>query len=278
MSEENMGLEIAKETIKEVAKDFYADAGKPIVQPTSEVVGLVPRAIKAALSPLEKWILQKEYNVAETKKMLEEKLRNTPPELIEAPEPHIAVPALQYISYCMDNNELRDMYANLLANSMNRVVKNGVHPGYVEIIKQLSPDEAKILKYMNLHNTIPTITMRYVNKGGSGIDIIKNFSDVGEKVNCESPQDIAKYFDNLVRLGLINNAGGLYSLTDKTAYEPLKNHRWVVPHSSEESVKSMGFDKISFKESYVSISSYGKSFCSICLDSPQTITIEAKKG
>ena len=38
---------------------------------------LLVRAIHVALSPLEKWVLQKEYNVAETKKLLEEKLANT---------------------------------------------------------------------------------------------------------------------------------------------------------------------------------------------------------
>ena len=160
--EENIGLEIAREATKEVAKDAYSDAVKPVVQPTGELVGLLPRAIKAALAPVEKWVLQREYNVAETKKLLEEKLSAVPPELIEAPEPHIAVPAIQYISYCMDNEDLRDMYANLLANSMNKVVKNGVHPGFVEIIKQLCPDEAKILKYIMHKETIPIITLTYI--------------------------------------------------------------------------------------------------------------------
>ena len=136
MSEKEI-LDVTTEVAKEIAKNVYNDAGKPVAKPTGELVGLIPRAIKAALSPLEKWILQREYNVAETKKLLEEKLQNTPPELIESPAPHIAVPAMQYISYCMDNEELREMYANLLANSMNKVVKDGVHPGFVEIIKQL---------------------------------------------------------------------------------------------------------------------------------------------
>lgn len=134
------------DAVKEVAKDAYVDGGRPVVKPTGELLGLVPRAIKAALAPVEKWVLQREYNIAETQRLLEEKLKNISPDQIEAPEAYIAVPALQNISYCMDNAELRDMYANLLANSMNKVVKNGVHPGFVEIIKQLSPDEAKILR------------------------------------------------------------------------------------------------------------------------------------
>lgn len=274
MSEENIGLEIAKETVKEVAKDVYVDGGRPIVKPTGELVGLIPRAIKAALFPLEKWILQREFNLAEVNQLLEVKHQNTDPDLIEAPEPYIAVPALQYISYCMDNDELRDMYANLLANSMNKVVKNGVHPGFVEIIKQLSPDEAKILKYMKSNTTIPTITLRYVRNAGGGIDIIKNFSDVGELASCENPEDVNIYFDNLIRLGLLIDSGGVASLTDKTRYEPLKKHKTITSNVSDIAVKFLGFDKTSFEEGYVSLTSYGKKFCSICLDVPKTINLE----
>lgn len=272
MDEKDM-VDIAKEATKEIAKDVYSDAVKPVVKPTGEIVGLVPRAIKAALCPLEKWIMQREYNIAETKKLLEEKLQNTPPEFIEPPEPHIAVPTMQYISYCMDNTELRDMYANLLANSMNKVVKNGVHPGFVEIIKQLSPDEAKILKYMKSNSTMPTITLRYEDENGSGIDIIKNFSNVGELSKCERPNEVAKYFDNLIRLGLLTSAESMSSLTDKSLYEPLKNHRWVIPHSTDDKAKQKGFAKVNFGESFVELTSYGRSFCDICLSTQNVITI-----
>lgn len=270
MSEKEM-LDVTTEVAKEIAKDAYDDVGRPVMKPTGELIGLVPRAIKAAFAPLEKWILQREYNVAETKKLLEEKLQNTPPELIESPAPHIAVPAMQYISYCMDNEELREMYANLLANSMNKVVKDGVHPGFVEIIKQLSPDEAKILKYMSTHKTIPTITLRYLHTNGGGIDIIKDFSDVGETTGCEKPQDIASYFDNLTRLGLIVNAGAFSSLTDKKRYEPLKTHRWVASQATIENANAIGFEKINFEEGFVKLSSYGESFCSICLETKKVV-------
>lgn len=268
MSEDNK-----VDVLKEIAKDVYEDAGRPVVKPTGELAGLVPRAVKAALAPLEKWILQREYNVAETQKLLEEKLKNVPSELIQPPEAHVAVPALQYISYCMDNDELRNMYANLLASSMISVVKSGVHPGFVEIIKQLAPDEAKILKYMFTYdNILPTITLRYVDEDGGGIDIIKNFSNVGELSKCENdtPKDISKYFDNLLRLGLIKLPGELSSLTNKNLYTPLKTHKYIVPIATDEIAKKNGFSKIDMGESFVQLSSYGAAFCSICLVSVKT--------
>lgn len=71
--------EAALDIAKVVTKEVYADVGHPIAKPTGELVGLVPRAIRAALAPVEKWVLEREYNVAETKKLLEEKLKTFHP-------------------------------------------------------------------------------------------------------------------------------------------------------------------------------------------------------
>lgn len=263
----------SKDIAKEVAKEAYADLAHPVAKSSGELLGLVPRAIKAALTPVEKWILQKEYNIAETKKLLEEKLKNVPPEQIQPPEAYIAVPALQYISYCMDNQELRDMYANLLASSMVNVVKNGVHPGFVEIIKQLCPDEAKILRYFSSHTVIPTITLHYKKKGETGhVDIVKDFSNIGEIVGCEQPYNIKEYFDNLIRLGLLDSAKGMSYLTDKSKYEPLKSHEYLHQFLDPGAIEAAGFETSGFDESIISLTDYGESFCRICLTDIAVVT------
>ena len=252
---------------KEFTKDVYADGGKPIVKPTGELIGLVPRAIKAALEPLEKWILQREYNIEETKKLLEEKLKNVPPELIQPPEAFTAVPAFQYISYCMDSRELRDMYANLLANSMNVLTKEGVHPSFVEIIKQLVPDEAKILRYIYTHNPneIPTIDLKYRNENNVNIDVIRNFSNIGELSNCEYPLDICSYIDNFARLGLIIHSPALSRLAELSLYEPLEKHSYIQEKINSAAKNAEGFTRASIEKKYISMTEYGKKFCKICL-------------
>lgn len=265
MSDKNNSSDSAKDAVKEIAKEAYQDGAKPVVKPTGELIALLPRTIKAALAPLERWILQREYNIEETKKLLEEKLKNVPPEEIEPPEAHIAVPALQYISYCMDNAELRDMYANLLANSMNKVVKNGVHPGFVEIIKQLCPDEAKILRYLSTYYVIPTITLRYEDDNGAGIDVIRNFSNVGELTQCENSIEVNKYFDNLIRLGLLEMSGQYSSLTDQNLYLPLENHPYVLRYEKKDFVNNSGYKKFNITRNYIRITDFGKEFCKICI-------------
>lgn len=252
-----------KDTFKELAKEAYNDIGKPIAKPLGKTLGLIPRAIKAALLPLEKWILEREYNLAETEKLLAEKLKNIPPEQITTPDAYVAVPALQYISYCMDNNELRDMYANLLANSMNKVVKNGVHPSFAEIIKQLSPDEAKILKYISLRRFVATITLRYENDLAQGVDVVRNFSNIGELTGCEYPLKIGAYFDNLMRLGLLFQPYGQY-ITIPRMYEILKEHQFIETKIAELKYNP-NYTKTKIAEGMMEITSYGKQFCDICI-------------
>ena len=256
------------EIAKELAKDIYADGGREIVKSTSSTINLIPRAIKAALSPLEKWIMLKEYNLEVVRRLLEKKLENISFDKISTPEPYVAVPAVEYLSYSIDNDTLREMYANLLAHSMVDVVKNSVHPGFVDIIKQLSPDEAKILKYMNDdHNVVPTINVRYQNGKGEGLDIVKNFSDIGEKSGCEIPNSTEQVFDNLSRLGLVDKTE-LGALINKDLYKPLKEHKFLDEYRNIQKFKEQGF-KLNFTESMVQLTAFGRVFCYVCIEDVQ---------
>lgn len=257
--------ELMTECAKEVAKEVYQDGGKPVVKATGSLLGLVPRAIKAAFLPLEKWIVGREYNLAETEKLLQLKLENISPDQIESPEAHIAVPALQYISYCMDNEELRNMYANLLANSMNSAVKNGVHPSFVEIIKQLCPDEAKILRQIYMETSIPVITIFEESKDNVCVDIVREFSDIGERSQCEFPLKIDIYFDNLARLGLIQREPHGIRLPDRDLYNNLCKNQYIQNKLTHYD-KNKKNKRYRLEEGIISISSFGEAFCRICLD------------
>lgn len=258
--------DVLAEIGKEVVKQGYKDIGDNVVSPVSKLIGTLPATLNALLLPLNQWIASRQYKLEETKKLLASKLEKVVPEDLVSPEAYIAVPALQYISYCMDNEELRDMYANLLASSMNKVVRNGVHPSFVEIIKQLSPDEAKIMRYIAQQEGFPLLGVRYENPNTSdGFDILKHFSDIGYKINCEYPQDFPKYLDNLVRLGLVELEPER-SLTFKKFYIPLKEHPdfqklLVIP----ENYKKVGYVQPKEILHFGIITNFGRHFCRICI-------------
>jgi len=167
----------------------------------------------------------------------------------------------------MDNEELREMYANLLANSMNKVVKNGVHPSYVEIIKQLSPDEAKIINYLNKCKVYPCIGIKLVNDDGSFIEVSKFFSDLPELAKCENIIDYNKYLDNLERLGLIEKHNDKY-LNENSFYEKIKENQYFkkINEIAQNKMKIvMKYKKMEYIKEYIELTIYGKEFCNICL-------------
>ena len=209
----------------ETVPDIYDDALKPAAQESGKTLALIPRAINAALSPLRQWIAQREYNVAETEKLLAKKLENIEPEKIVSPEPYVAVPALQAISYSMNSDELRELYANLLAKSMCIDTKNSVHPSFVEIIRQMSPLDAATFKIILNTDLRPLIDMKIRSPksvGGGTNTIFRNVS----WISAYPYKQLMVSFDNLERLNLINISDSYYTHSEN--YQSATNTSFYV--------------------------------------------------
>lgn len=248
---------VAHETVSKI----YDDVVSPSAKPLGNILSLVTRAINVALSPYDLWLTKKELNIQRTKKLLEQELLNIPPDKIVQPESYVAVPALQQIAYSFDSDELRKMYAKLLATSMNSDKKWEVHPAFVDIIKQLTPDEAKFLSKLKNNQVQPLINITR-NKQTTGYIIIRNhYTDFAIGV-CDNPQNTTKYLDNLERLKLINIQNNI-GLTNKNLYKRLQNLPEVV-----ELVKKVRLnegDTIEYQKGIFELTDFGKEFCNICL-------------
>lgn len=252
---------IIEETAKQLpTKEIYRDIGNPVLKPSGELLGLVPRTINAALEPLHEWILQKEYNIERTKMLLENKLQDVSPENIITPEPYVAIPAFQAISYSINNDLLKNLYANLLASAMDKTKKDYVHPSYTEIIKQLSPDEAKVLNIISKQNIIPVLWVRKMNKNDNGgWYVVRNFTLINEKANCDVPDRIPAYLENLERLKLIN-INQYAHLTSEGAYDDVENHPYIKNLIEQEDNDY----EYKTQRGYLEVSLFGQSFCEIC--------------
>jgi len=258
---EDIGNEIAKEFVSQTAGKTYDDVAHPAASATGQLVSFIPRTIKVWLGKWEKWIINGEYSIKETEKLLEKKLANIAEDKITEPEAYVAVPAIQQLSYSLDSEDLREMYANLLASSMNADAKENVHPAFVEIIKQLCPDEAKLLKRISLNgDEYPLISIHRVNPDRSFNVIMRNFSDIAFET-CENPLNIYSYLDNLERLKLIEIPYDGY-LTDEKVYNPLKNHEIVKNITSQILPEGCHWD---FKKNYFFLTAFGKHFVRVCL-------------
>lgn len=211
-----------------VALEIYKDTLQPSTQPIGAVLSYLPRTIRLAFSKWEKWIINGEESLRITAEMLKDRISQIPENKIVEPEAYVAVPAIQQIAYCQNNDTLRELYANLLASSMNSDKKWQVHPSFVDIIKQITPDEAKIINFIPSFkkNLLPLIDVKLYDKNANGKVghqlFITNFTTVGLDI-IENPMNICSYIDNLVRLNILE-IPATYHLTNTELYKPLENN------------------------------------------------------
>lgn len=189
-------LKLPNETINKI----YDDIAHPSATETGKFISRIPRAINAAFSSLDCWILQREHNVQKTKILLEENLKNVEADKIVNPEPYVAVPAIQALSYSMDSDELRKMYANLLAKSIYSDTKSDVHPAFVEIIRNLSPLDCNVFECIMKKGEIGYYEMRVYNVG---TDLYRVIFPYITEFEFSSYDKIAASIDNLARNNLV---------------------------------------------------------------------------
>lgn len=251
--------------IAKIVPEAYRDLVQPTAREVGKLVALVPEAVNAALAPLKKWIEVKKYNVEGTKRLLEKKLENIDPNCIETPEAYVAVPALQAIGYSMDNEELRNLYANLLATSMIRDTKWRVHPSYVEIIKQLTPDEAKLLKVLNGEtDSYPLIDIHVVDDRRNFKVYLRNFTTLAIGI-CENADNIYSYLDNLARLKIIEIPFGV-RMADDDVYKPLEEYHEIKALLSGSDLYPLPEgSKWEIQRKKFNVTDYGKKFMKVCV-------------
>ncbi len=204
---ENGGVvgETAK-AVAELAKSvpIYQDAIQPAAKEAGKSLHLVARAVNAALTPVEGLVWGVEKIRDFVRERVAAKLDNVPPEDVQQPKPHIAVPAIEALRYTGAESDLAELYANLLATSMDKATAYRAHPGFVDMIKNMSPDEARIMKFLATSGSQPLVNVKAIQKEGGGFQIVhRHLSLIGIKATCDHVPLAATYLDNLVRLGLI---------------------------------------------------------------------------
>lgn len=243
-----------------VLEKTYDDIVHPSAKSVGNTLSLLPRTIGVLLGKWEKWVINGEESIKLTALAVQEKVSQIPEEKLTEPEPYVAIPAIQQLSYCYDSEELREMYANLLVSSMNTDTKYQVHPSFVDIIKQLTPDEAKLLKKLSKKNVFPLIDVRMNFPTGGYKETVHNFTDVSEDV-CDCPSNIFAYLDNFERLKLIDIKNDQH-LANDDFYKPLENHPEIKEIMSQALPEGY---KHEIHKGLFELTAFGREFIKICL-------------
>lgn len=240
-----------------------------VVQPAAKEIGAglqtVAKTVHIALAPVSALVWGFDQIKEFVGTSVAKRLEKIPQEKIITPPAQIAGPALEALKYTGHEETLREMYGKLLATAMDSDQTATAHPAFVEVIRQLNPDEARLCKLFKTGNGLPTIDLKAViDDKGTYKHILAHYSRIGYDAGCVRPQLIQQYLDNLARLGIVElPAAGLVYLSDKNEYQTIEKDPFVL--GGKEIIKQKGY-KPEIEYGIVRRTSFGKTFIEACVD------------
>jgi hypothetical protein len=251
-------MEEASKLIPEV----YKDLAKPATQEVGNIAG---RTVKALLSPVRAFLWSWEKIEEVVEEGINKRFEKIPEEHRKSPDPEIAVPLMQALTYTAQNETLREMYLNLLANAMDSSKDKKVHPSFVELIKQMNSLDAKVFDKLSLDKGYQKVINPHISLKGKGKTFIDATPEwfLGWTISEYDIFDISSSIVRLSKFGLVE------LLFDRTAgkdeYDELKNHQELKNILSKYQVANIGTElEIIGTKSILYVNEYGKQFLSAC--------------
>jgi len=163
--------------------------------------------------------------------------------------------------------ELQRRGAELMRRSSDVRVLEDAHPAFARILSEITPDEARILRFLYLEGAQPALDVRTNRPFGIGsVLVASGLSMVAERAGCRYLDRIDQYIVNLTRLGLVEFSKE--PVTDPGRYQVLEAQPMVT-----EALKAAGrFAKLVQRS--ILLTSFGREFCRTCL--PLTPPVQPK--
>lgn len=252
------------------AVPVYEDALQPVAQEAGKALKTLGGVINIALAPLAVMVYGYEVIKEELRNRLETRLAKIPPENIVSPPLQVVGPILEKYKFVHNSEDLSQMFINLLANAMDKDQVEKAHPSFVNIISELSPDEAKLIQMIKKEVALPKIDLIKktksnpdVESSGGYITIKNNFTVLGDKALLQHPTLTSSYLSNLERLMIIRISGGSMqdSYTNTALYKELEEHqeiKEIMATSTEEKT-------IEIVRGTIEITDFGEMFISAVL-------------
>lgn len=155
------------------------------------------------------------------------------------------------------DEELRRRGAHLLAQSADVRFDEHTHPAFTHILDELTPDEARILRFLCTDGPQPSVDVRTNRPFGVGSELVAaGLSMIGLQAGVRHLDRTQSYLNNLHRLGLL-----------WFSREPVAPGRYQVVEVQPEvaeALKRAGRAPKTIRRS-IHLTAFGEDFCRTCL-------------
>ncbi|MBS6673668.1 MAG: DUF4393 domain-containing protein [Haemophilus paraphrohaemolyticus] len=180
----------------------------------------------------QKYKIKQAANLEKYANEVKSGIEKIPEENIQEPKMSVVGPALEASKFYIEEDEIRGMFAKLIASSMDKTQSINIHPSFVEIIKVLSPLDAKNL-YSLYHGRDETISkIRVTNKENGNYTDHFNHIFLGNP-ECQDNNLIEFSIDNLIRLKLVDVSYSKYK-SDDSLYDKHRENELFLKFKTEQ--------------------------------------------
>lgn len=156
-----------------------------------------------------------------------ETMRDIPEESIQAPRGSVAGPAMQALTFALDEPDLKKLYLELLATASDSRVATSAHPSFVDALRQITAEEALLLP-VYLEGRKPLVrTELHVGPDQGRLIQDKHIAETrDDDGNLVAIPYFDTYVDNWSRLGLVTCVYD-NSMARESHYEWVDDHPTV---------------------------------------------------
>lgn len=270
MSDEPKGGEKPKNLAQQAFGEASANFGKEIAPLGTEAGAVALEIGRKFLDGVRKSVYGLEQIGVWLQEALAKRLKDVPPEKIVEPNPRIAVPATQALIYSMEDELIREMFANLLAADMNEETKKKAHPGFVEIIREMTPVDAKVLRKIAGRNQVE-LRVRH-QTGAKWNEITVRYA---MDIEGASVVEVNQAVSNLSRLGIVEIRQNEHPLLNELESFEKKLRDQFEPSAAslnqlpDEIKKKMGVEgnvTLIISKNGVFVTPFGQGFLEVCMN------------
>ncbi|NVD74563.1 DUF4393 domain-containing protein [Duganella sp. BJB488] len=208
-------LDLIKSIPPEVAKAAYHDAVSPALKETGKIGEDLVKTVRLVLFPLQYAATLQDRLARHFQKSIE----RVPEERRVAPVESLALPITEQLRFHDEKSVVGDMFVSLLARAMDKERVGEAHPAFVQIVSQLAPDEAVLIR--QIAGAQPSAYMRPQKKGVAVLLTDEREALIGASGMSEDqkrylqsvtvrpevlaqPELVYTYIEHLVSLGIVS--------------------------------------------------------------------------
>lgn len=270
----------------EIALEVYKDSLQPAMQAVGKSLGATFEFISIPFMGLQYINDKVKINLQHRLNEYKVNLEKIPVDKQVEVHPELGVPIIQRLSYTT-NDEIAQLFITLLTNASNLDMLSLAHPTFISIIDRLSPDEARILMYIqheflqNGDTYIPYVNFRAKplkekkssEKKDSDFDFDADFSFIElrrwqtiipQNVHLDFPDKIHLYFANLMSCGVLKDGEDL-SLTEKMdSYKQIESIYKI--DEFQKTYIPEKYSKVYADHSFFQVTELGQDFIKACVN------------